>query len=113
MGVSALLLLTGSHLRVTVIALPMIALAAGFNYFATSNFWASCIDLAPDFSASLSALMNTVGNVGGAISSTATAYLAVHQGWSRALDVAALITLGSGLLFSVVNAGRTIEEKAS
>jgi hypothetical protein len=51
--------------------------------------------------------------VGGAISSTATAYLAVHQGWSRALDVAALITLGSGLLFSVVNAGRTIEEKAS
>jgi MFS transporter, ACS family, glucarate transporter len=113
MGVSALLLLTGSHLRVTVIALPMIALAAGFNYFATSNFWASCIDLAPDFSASLSALMNTVGNVGGAISSTATAYLAVHQGWSRALDVAALITLGSGLLFSVVNAGRTIEEKSS
>jgi ACS family glucarate transporter-like MFS transporter len=113
MGVSALLLLTGSHLSITVIALPMIALAAGFNYFATSNFWASCIDLAPDFSASLSALMNTVGNVGGAISSTATAYLAVHQGWSRALDVAALITLGSGMLFSVVNAGRTIEEKTS
>ena len=112
MGVSAILLLTGSHLTVTVLALPMIALAAGFNYFATSNFWASCIDLAPDFSASLSALMNTVGNVGGAISSTATAYLAVHQGWSRALDVAALITLGSGLLFSVVNAGRTIEEKS-
>jgi len=112
MGVSAILLLTGSHLTITMIALPMIALAAGFNYFATSNFWASCIDLAPDFSASLSALMNTVGNVGGAISSTATAYLAVHQGWSRALDVAALITVGSGLLFSVVNAGRTIEEKS-
>jgi ACS family glucarate transporter-like MFS transporter len=111
MGVSAILLLAGSHLTITVIALPMIALAAGFNYFATSNFWASCIDLAPDFSASLSGLMNTVGNVGGAISSTATAYLAVHQGWSRALDVAALITVGSGLLFSIVNAGRTIEER--
>ena len=110
MGVSAILLILGSHLSITVIALPMIALAAGFNYFATSNFWASCIDLAPEFSASLSGLMNTVGNIGGAISSTATAYLAVHQGWSRALDVAALITLGSGLLFSVVNAGRTIEE---
>jgi ACS family glucarate transporter-like MFS transporter len=111
MGVSAILLLAGSHLTITMIALLMIALAAGFNYFATSNFWASCIDLAPDFSASLSGLMNTVGNVGGAISSTATAYLAVHRGWSRALDVAALITVGSGLLFSIVNAGRTIEER--
>jgi MFS transporter, ACS family, glucarate transporter len=113
MGVSTALLLLGSHLSITVIALPMIALAAGFNMFAAANFWASCIDLAPDFSASLSALMNTLGSVGGAISSTATAYLAVHQGWSRALDVAALITVGSGLLFSVVNAGRTIEEKTS
>jgi ACS family glucarate transporter-like MFS transporter len=110
MGVSAVLLLLGSHLSITVIALSLIALAAGFNYFATSNFWASCIDLAPGFSASLSGLMNTVGNVGGAISSTATAYLAVRQGWSRALDVAALVTIGSGLLFSVVNAGQTIEE---
>jgi ACS family glucarate transporter-like MFS transporter len=113
MGVSTALLLLGSHLSITVIALPMIALAAGFNMFAAANFWASCIDLAPDFSASLSALMNTLGSVGGAISSTATAYLAVHQGWSRALDVAALITVGSGLLFSFVNAGRTIEEKTS
>jgi MFS transporter, ACS family, glucarate transporter len=109
MGVSAVLLILGSHLTITLIALPLIALAAGFNYFATSNFWASCIDLAPEFSASLSGLMNTVGNIGGAISSTATAYLAVHQGWSRALDIAALVTVGSGLLFSVVNAGRTIE----
>ena len=110
MGVSAVLLILGSHLAITVVALPMIALAAGFNYFATSNFWASCIDLAPEFSASLSGLMNTFGNIGGAISSTATAYLAVRQGWSRALDVAALATVGSGLLFSIVNAGRTIEE---
>ena len=77
--------------------------------FAVSNFWAACIDLAPDFSATLSALMNTVGSVGGAISSTVTAYISVNYGWSRALDVAALITVCSGLMFAVVNAGRTIE----
>jgi hypothetical protein len=50
---------------VTVIALPMIALAAGFNMFAAANFWAACIDLAPSYSASLSALMNTMGSLGG------------------------------------------------
>ena len=110
MTVSAVLLYSGSHMKVTAIALPTIALAAGFNYFATSNFWASCIDLAPDFSASLSALMNTVGSVCGALSSTITASVAVHQGWSSALDLAALITFFSGVLFLFVNAGRTIEQ---
>jgi MFS transporter, ACS family, glucarate transporter len=109
MGVSALLLYGGNHLSVTVIALPMIALAAGFNMFAAANFWAACIDLAPSYSASLSALMNTMGSLGGVISSTVTAALAVHQGWGRALDVAVWITLGSGLSFTLVNANRSIE----
>jgi len=111
MGLSALLLYSGNHLSVTVIALPMIALAAGFNMFAAANFWAACIDLAPAYSASLSALMNTVGSLGGVVSSTVTAALVVHQGWGRALDMAVWITLGSGLLFTAVNANRSIEEK--
>jgi ACS family glucarate transporter-like MFS transporter len=109
MGVSAFLLYAGNHLSITVIALPMIALAAGFNMFAATNFWASCIDLAPSYSASLSALMNTLGSIGGVISSTVTASVAVHQGWGPALDLAVWITLGSGLLFTLVNANRSID----
>jgi MFS transporter, ACS family, glucarate transporter len=111
MGTAAILLFLGSHLTITAIALPAIALAAGFTMFAATNFWAACIDLAPDFSASLSALMNTVGSIGGAFSSTLTAYVAVHYGWSHALDLAALITVCSGLIFSFVNADESIEEK--
>jgi len=110
MGISTILLLMGSHLPITAIALPMIALTAGFNMFASANFWAACIDLAPDFSVSLSALMNTLGSLEGVASSLVTAYIAVHYRWSHALDLAALITVFSGLLFSFVNAGRTIEE---
>lgn len=110
MGLSALLLYGGNHLSVTVIALPMIALAAGFNMFAAANFWAACIDLAPSYSASLSALMNTTGSLGGVISSTVTAAVAVHQGWGPALDIAVLVTIGSGLLFSIVDANHNIEE---
>jgi ACS family glucarate transporter-like MFS transporter len=111
MSVSAALLFLGSHLTVTVVALPMIALAAGFNMFAAANFWAACIDLAPGYSASLSALMNTLGSIGGALSSTVTAYVAVRYNWSHSLDLAAVITVLSGLLFSFVNAERTIGEK--
>jgi len=111
MGLAAVLLFTGSHLTITVIALPAIALAAGFSMFAATNFWAACIDLAPDFSASLSALMNTFGSIGGAISSTATAYIAVHYNWSHALDLAALITVFSGVVFSLVDANSNVEER--
>jgi MFS transporter, ACS family, glucarate transporter len=110
MGISATLLVAGSHIPVTVIALPIIALAAGFNMFAAANFWAACIDLAPDFSASLSALMNTLGSLGGAISSTATAYVAVHYDWGHALDLAAIITVLSAVLFSAVNVDERVEE---
>jgi ACS family glucarate transporter-like MFS transporter len=110
MGIAAVLLYTGNHLSVTVVALPMIALAAGFTMFAASNFWAACIDLAPGYSASLSALMNTVGSLGGVISSIATASIAVHLGWSRALDMAVLVTIGSGVLFTVVDVNHSVEE---
>jgi len=108
MGIAALLLYTGNHLTLTVIALPMIALAAGFTMFGAANFWASCIDLAPGYSASLSALMNTVGSLGGVVSSTVTASIAVHQGWVPALDVAVWVTIGSGLLFTMVDANHSI-----
>ncbi|HEX6505708.1 MAG TPA: MFS transporter [Terriglobales bacterium] len=111
MGVAAFLLYTGNHLKTTAIALPMIALAAGFTMFAAAVFWASCIDLAPGYSASLSALMNTVGSLGGVVSSTVTAAVSVHQGWGRALDLAVLVTIGSGALFSIVDSNHTIEER--
>jgi len=108
MGIAALLLYTGNHLTLTVIALPMIALAAGFTMFGAANFWASCIDLAPGYSASLSALMNTIGSLGGVVSSAVTASIAVHQGWVPALDVAVWVTIGSGLLFTLVDANHSI-----
>jgi MFS transporter, ACS family, glucarate transporter len=111
MGIAAILLYTGNHLSTTAIALPMIALAAGFTMFGAAVFWASCIDLAPGYSASLSALMNTVGSLGGVVSSTVTAAVSVHQGWGRALDLAALVTIGSGALFSMVDANHTVEER--
>jgi ACS family glucarate transporter-like MFS transporter len=110
MGIAGIFLYIGAHLRVTVVALPLIALAAGFTMFAAANFWAACIDLAPGYSASLSALMNTVGSLGGVASSLITAYVAVHIGWTRALDLAACMTIGAGVLFTLVDSNHAIEE---
>ncbi|MFZ0885834.1 MAG: MFS transporter [Candidatus Acidiferrales bacterium] len=113
MGLSALLLYSGSHTANTSFALPMMALAAGFLMFGAANFWAACIDLVPDHSATLSALMNTLGSVGGAISSTVTAYVATRYSWMQALDLAAAVTVISGLLWFFVDAGKSLEETRS
>ncbi len=113
MGLSATLLYAGSHTTNTSFALPMMALAAGFLMFAGANFWAACIDLAPNHSATLSAMMNTLASVGGAISSTVTAYIATRHSWAQALDLAAFITIVSGLLWIFVDAGTSVEEADS
>src|SRR5437762_2101202 len=97
MTVSAVLLATGAHTGNNPLAILLLAGAMGFNLFATSTWWATCIDLTPRYSGSLSGLMNMWGNAGGAASPILTAFIATQFGWTRALDFAALITFAGAL----------------
>lgn len=110
MGCSAPFLWLGSHAVNNMLAIMLLAGAAGFNFFSTSSIWAACIDLAPNYSGSLSGLMNTFGQLGGWLSPILTAYLATRFGWTHALDFAALVSLGSASFFMLVDADRSIEE---
>ena len=110
MTCSAILLSLGAHTRDNTLAILLLAGAMGFNMFATPTWWATCIDLTPNFSGSLSAMMNTSGNLGGWLSPILTAYLATHFGWTTALDFAALVTGCSGALWFMVDAAGSIEE---
>jgi ACS family glucarate transporter-like MFS transporter len=109
MFTSGILLWSGSHVSSKGAAILMLALGAGFNMFAASTFWASCIDLTEEFTGSLSGLMNTFGNLGGWLSPIVTAYIATHFGWSRAIDCAAAITMGSGLSWFLIRADRPLD----
>jgi MFS transporter, ACS family, glucarate transporter len=113
LGCSAPFLWMGSHAANNVLAIMLLAGAAGFNFFSTSSIWAACIDLAPNYSGSLSGLMNMFGQLGGWLSPVLTAYLATRFGWTNALDFAALVTLGSAGFFMLVDAGRSIEQASS
>jgi sugar phosphate permease len=53
--------------------------------------WAMCIDVGHHFSGSVSGVMNTFGNVGGALSAIIVGYLATLYGWTPPF------ILGSGL----------------
>jgi ACS family glucarate transporter-like MFS transporter len=109
MTTSALLLWLGSRTGNNVAAILLLAGAAGFSNFAAPSWWASCIDLAPNHSGSLSALMNTCANSAGGIAPVLTGYIATTFGWTRALDFAALMSFTAGVVWIFVDASNNVE----
>ena len=63
MSCSANLLWEGAHAGNKVIAILLLALAAGSNMFASVTFWAASIDLGQEYAGSVAGLMNTLGNL--------------------------------------------------
>ena len=106
---SAVLLWLGSNTRGDFAAILLLAAGAGFNLFAAVSFWAICIDLTTEFTASVSGLMNTFGNLGGWLSPIVTAYVAARFGWNRALLCASIVTLGAALFAFLIRADESLD----
>lgn len=109
MAASAILVCVGSNAGNNRLAILLVAAGAGFNMFANISFWATCIDLAPNYAASLSGLMNTCGALGGGAAPILTAYIVTFFGWAAALDFIAILSLISGLLWFFVKADQNLE----
>jgi sugar phosphate permease len=69
--------------------------------------WAVTLDVGGDFAGSVSAVMNTCGNIGGAIAAAVSAYLAEAYGWNAPFLVVAGLCVLAGLLFLGIDAGTT------
>ena len=106
---SALMIWIGSAADNRAQAITLLALGAGFNMFAATTYWATCMDLTEEFTGSLSGLMNTFGNLGGWLCPVVLAYVATHFGWHRALNCAAVATVTSALLFLLVRADQKVD----
>ncbi len=110
MSCSAAQLWTGGQAENRTVSILLLAGAAGFNMFAATTFWATCIDLTENYSGSLSGLMNMCGNLGGWLSPIVTAYIATRFGWAPALELAAAVTLTSAFVWFFVNANHNLDE---
>jgi ACS family glucarate transporter-like MFS transporter len=106
---SGALLWAGAGISSSAIAIAVLALGAGLNMFATTTFWATCIDLTEDYTGSLAGVMNTFGNMGGWLSPIVSAYVATRFGWNRALQCAAGVSFASALFFLLVRADQRID----
>ena len=105
---SAGLLWLGSHTANNTLALSELAIAAGFNFAASAVLYTACSDISAKFSGSVSGTMATFGSLGGWVSPIVTGVIAARLGWSHALDVAAGVTLVSGVAWFFIDASRTI-----
>ena len=72
-------------------AIGGLSFGAGWLYFTVGAYWSSTSDLSRAHAGSLSGLMNTGANIGGALSPTVTPWIAHHWGWGTSLGTAAVL----------------------
>ena len=70
--------------------------------------WAVTIDVGGESAGSVSALMNTFGNTGGAMASVLTGYLVQAAGWNLPFLIVAGLSVVAALLFLRIDAGRPV-----
>jgi MFS family permease len=96
--------LTTSHAA----ALVCLTIALAGLELTVAVSWAMCIDIGGNYSGSVSSVMNTLGNLGGALGAVVIGYLATGFGWTSPFIVACGLCLLSALLVGTIDPKRSI-----
>jgi sugar phosphate permease len=72
--------------------------------------WAVTLDLGGVYAGSVSAVMNTFGNLGAAIAAAMTGYIVNASGWTAAFLVLAVYSLVAAVLFTRIDASKRVYE---
>ncbi|MDF7777640.1 MFS transporter [Sphingomonas sp. AOB5] len=70
--------------------------------------WAVTLDIGGNYAGSVSAVMNTFGNIGGAIASFATGYIVTYAGYDTAFYLPSALCLIAALLFLKIDASKRL-----
>ena len=70
--------------------------------------WAVPLDIGGDFAGSVSAVMNSLGNLGGAVSAFVATQLAAHYGWNSTFMLTSALCILAAFLFLKVDASKRI-----
>ncbi len=102
-GLSAVFIALATQVESARLASLVLAGGAGALYLSQSSFWAVTADVAGPAAGSVSGLMNTGGQIGGAVTATLTAMIAEHYGWTASFLTAAGLCVVGSLFWLVVN----------
>jgi MFS transporter, ACS family, glucarate transporter len=97
------LLIAGSHAATPRLAAITLAAGVGGLYISQSSYWSVTADIAGRNAGVVSSIMNTGAQVGGAVTTTLTPWLAQQFGWSASFLAAALLAFVGALAWLGVN----------
>jgi len=101
-------LLLGSMVNDAVLAVVILAGGAGAIYLSQSSFWSVTADIAGPHTGVVSGFMNMGCQIGGAVTSSLTPWIAREFGWTAAFMAGAGIVLLGVLAWAVVDPNRPL-----
>lgn len=97
------LLIAGSHAASATLAVLTLAAGVGGLYISQSSYWSVTADIAGRNAGVVSSIMNTGAQIGGAVTTTLTPWLAERFGWWAGFLAAALLAFAGAFAWLGVN----------
>jgi ACS family glucarate transporter-like MFS transporter len=97
------LIIAGSHAATATGAALTLAAGVGGLYISQSSYWSVTADIAGRNAGVVSSIMNTGAQVGGAVTTTLTPWLAERFGWWAGFLAAALLAFAGAFAWLGVN----------
>jgi MFS transporter, ACS family, glucarate transporter len=112
-GIAGFVIAAAAIIPATLTANPKLCVALSCLAFGGLELtvgvsWAIPLDIAGDFAGSAAALMNMVGNIGGAITPTLVAYLAMRYGWNVPFMTGSALCLVGAAIYGKIDASKRI-----
>jgi sugar phosphate permease len=109
-AIAGLALVPGVLAEDNVISLAWLTLALAGLELTVAVSWAICLDIGGEFTGSVSAVMNMLGNIGGALAAVVIGYLSTLYGWNLAFLTASVLCIIAAVLATQINPGRSAVE---
>jgi MFS transporter, ACS family, glucarate transporter len=110
---TAIFLVAGSAVHNAALAVVILAGGAGSIYLSQSSFWAATTDFAGPHTGVVSGFMNMGCQIGGAITSSLTPWIAAQFGWTAAFVAAAALALIGAVAWLFVDPTRPLVRPAT
>ena len=102
-AVAGIFIAFGSQVHSARLASVVLAVGAGALYLSQSSFWSVTADIAGASSGSVSGFMNTGNQMGAALTTSLTPWIAARFGWTTSFLVAAALCLVGAVSWLAVN----------
>ena len=106
-AIAGLALIPGVLAQNNIVSLAWLTIALAGLELTVAVSWAICLDIGGDFTGSVSAIMNMLGNIGGAIAAVVIGYLSTLLGWNWPFLSASVLCMIAALLATRINPSRS------